>query len=110
MRVSCCILAITAALASAALAQSPAKADDAVCAAERSAVERDMELARSKGQMLRRRQLAERLVALQGGCKAVSADQSRAANIERLEQEVRELREALDDAEEQLRKLKGAAR
>ena len=68
-----------------------------------------MDLARSKGQMLRRRQLAEALAALRARCETLAPQESRAENIERLEQDIRELRKELGHAEEHLRKLKSEA-
>ena len=65
-----------------------------------------MEIARSKGQMLLRRQLAEQLAALHAGCQPLPADRSRAVTIEKLEKEIRALKTELDAAEEQLRSLK----
>lgn len=106
MRVNPCFLAIALALATPAVAQPPGQADKLECEADIAAIERDMAVARSKGQMLRRRQLAEALAALQARCGTLAPEESRAANIERLEQEIRELRKELDHAEEQLRKLK----
>jgi hypothetical protein len=82
--------------------------DGASCQAEEAALERDMDLARSRGQMLRRRQLAETLAALRTRCQASESPQSRAARIEKLEQEVRTLRSELEHAEEQLRDLRRA--
>ena len=49
------------------------------------------------------------LATLQHDCKLLSADQGSAANIQRLEREIRALRAELEAAEEQLRKLKGDA-
>ncbi|MGR4871787.1 DUF1090 family protein [Variovorax sp. LARHSF232] len=109
MRVNPCFLAIALALATPAIAQPAGQVDNAECKAQIAAIERDMDLARSKGQMLRRRQLAEALAALQARCEALAPEESRAASIERLEQEIRELRKELDHAEEQLRKLKSEA-
>lgn len=106
MRVKPCFLAVALALAVPSIAQPTDQADDSSCQAEEAALERDIDLARSKGQMLRRRQLAEALAALQTRCKTLAPEQSRAARIERLELEIRELRLELDRAEEQLRALK----
>ena len=108
MRANPCllILALALALATPAAAQSTDPVDKTECEAEQAAIERNMDLARSKGQMLRRRQLAEALAALQARCETLPPEQRRAANIQRLEQEIRELRTELDHAEEQLRKLK----
>lgn len=103
----CCAWAIAMALSGSAIAQSTNKVDNKPpCSAEKAEVEKRMELARSKGQMLLRRQLADQLTALQTDCKPAPADQGRLANIERLEKEVRTLKAALETAEEQLRQLK----
>jgi septal ring factor EnvC (AmiA/AmiB activator) len=109
MGVNPCYLAIVLALATPAIAQPAAQADDADCKAEKAEIERDMELARSKGQMLHRRQLAETLAVVQARCENLSPAQRRAANIEKLEREIRELRKDLDHAEEELRKLRSKA-
>jgi chaperonin cofactor prefoldin len=109
MRMNPYFLTIALALATPAIAQPPNQVDITECKAEEAAIERDMELARSKGQMLRRRQLAEALAALHARCETLAPEQSRAANIERLEQEIRELRKELDHAEDRLRKLKSEA-
>lgn len=68
-----------------------------------------IDLARAKGRMLLRQQLADQLATLQHDCKLLSADQGSAANIQMLEREIRALRAELEAAEEQLRKLKGDA-
>ena len=102
-------LAVALTLATPVFAQpsEPAKqAEGASCQAEEAALERDMDLARSRGQMLRRRQLAETLAALRTRCQASESPQSRAARIEKLEQEIRTLRSELEHAEEQLRDLR----
>jgi hypothetical protein len=109
MRVKPCFLALALALSIPSIAQPTDQADAADCKAEEAALERGIDLARSKGQMLRRRQLAEALVALQTRCKTLAPEQSRAAKIQRLEQDIRELRLELERAEEQLRELKSAA-
>ena len=106
MRANPCYLAIALALVGPAIAQPAGHVDNTDCKAEQAAIERDMELARSNGQMLRRRQLAEALAAVQSRCETLAPEQRRAANIERLEKEIRELRKELDHSEEQLRKLK----
>jgi hypothetical protein len=109
MRVKPCFLAIALALATPAIAQPTDQVNNAECKAERAAIERDIDLARSKGQMLRRRQLAEALAALQTRCETSAPAQGRAARIERLEKEIRELQLELHRAEEQLRDLKSEA-
>ena len=106
MRVSPCFFALAMALASPALAQPAGQVDHTECKAQEAAIERDMDLARANGQMLRRRQLSEELGALQARCETLAPEQRRAANIERLEKEIRELQKELDHAEEQLRRLK----
>ncbi|PJI98655.1 uncharacterized protein DUF1090 [Acidovorax sp. 69] len=110
MHVRCCFFALvlSTAILGVATAQtaSPAK-DNASCAADRADIERRMEVAQSKGQMLLRRQIADQLITLQAACEPPSAGQSRAANIARLEGEVRALRGELEALEGQLRKLKG---
>lgn len=106
MRVNPCFLVVALVLAPSAIAQPAGQMDSTECKAEKAAIDRDMELARSKGQMLRRQQLAEASAALQARCDALGPEQSRAANIEKLEHEIQDLRKALDHAEEQLRRLK----
>ena len=97
-------------LAGSAMAQ-PAVAvhDSTSCAAEQTELEKHIDLARAKGRMLLRQQLADQLATLQQDCKLLSADQGSAANIQMLEREIRALRAELEAAEEQLRKLKGDA-
>ncbi|MFH0129496.1 DUF1090 family protein [Variovorax sp. VaC1] len=99
-----CFLALALTLALPAFAQSAEPSDAGDCKAQEAALESDMDLARSRGQMLRRRQLAEALSALQARCNATAP--SKAARIEKLEQEIKTLRSELERAEEQLRSLK----
>lgn len=106
MRVKTCFLAFALTVAMPAFAQPVVVPDGATCKAEEASLESDIDLARSRGQMLRRQQLAEALSAVQARCKAVPGAPSRAARIDKLEQEVRSLRSELDRAEEQLRRLK----
>ena len=108
MRIKPCFLPLAWALAMPAFAQTapPVPVDAADCKAQEAVLERDMALARSRGQMLRRRELGEELAALQARCAALVPVQGRAARIEKLEQEIRTLRAELDRAEEQLRSLK----
>jgi chaperonin cofactor prefoldin len=105
MRVKFFFLAMALAVAAPAMAQPAGQVDAAACKAEEEALEQDIALARSRGQMLRRRELAEALAALQARCKTLSPAQSRAARIERLEREIRALRLELERAEEELREL-----
>ena len=107
-----CVLAVALALAMPAFAQSTQSAQPgeaaqgASCQVEEAALERDIDLARSRGQMLRRRQLAETLAALRTRCHGAEPAQSRAARIDKLEHDIRLLRADLEHAEEQLRELK----
>ena len=78
----------------------------ASCKAEEAGLERDIDLARSRGQMLRRRQLAESLATLRTRCEASDPSMSRAARIDKLEHDVQVLKAELEQAEEQLRELK----
>ena len=105
-RVKLCLVTIALGLAAPAIAQAIDQAGNADCKAEEAALERDIDLARSRGQMLHRQQLAEALAALKTRCETLAPEQSRAAHIRKLEEEIRELRLELDRAEEQLRKLK----
>jgi len=106
MRVSPCLLIIALVLAPPAISQPTGPSDSTECEAEKAAIDRDIELARSKGQMVRRQQLAATLAALQARCDTLNPEQTRAASIEKLEHEIQELRKALNHAEEQLRGLK----
>ena len=101
-------LILATAFAASAIVQVASAADDAtgLCNADKAASETRMDIARSKGQMLLRRQLAEQLAALQAGCQPPPADRSRAVQIEKLEKEIRALRTELEAAEGQLRSLK----
>ncbi|MGJ7524671.1 DUF1090 family protein [Variovorax sp. GB1P17] len=108
MRLKPCFLALALTLlAMPAFAQSAPPVDAAGdCKAQEAALESDMDLARSRGQMLRRRELADALSALQARCNAPPPTQSKAARIDKLEQEIKALRLELDRAETQLRSLK----
>jgi hypothetical protein len=106
MRFKLCFLTLALTAAMPAFAQTAAVPDGADCRAEEASLERDIDLARSRGQMLRRQQLAETLNAVRERCKAPVPAPSRAARVDRLEQEVRSLRAELDRAEAQLRQLK----
>lgn len=71
-------LGMALALAAPAFAQAaePAEGAASSCEAEEAALEHDMDLARSRGQMLRRRQLAENLDALRARCRASEPPQA----------------------------------
>lgn len=96
-------LAMPIALAQAEPSAQPLNAEN--CMAQEAVLERDMALARSRGQMLRRRELADTLSALQLRCQAL-APASREVRIEKLEHEIRTLRTELERAEAQLRSVK----
>lgn len=97
-------------VASSAIAQPQVVVHDSTsCTEEQADLEKRMGLARSKGRMLLRQQLADQLATLQEDCKLHSADQGSAANIQRLETKIRALRAELEVAEEHLRKLKSEA-
>ena len=98
------LLVLTTSAFAQAQPQEPPSA--ASCKAEEAALERDIDLARSRGQMLRRRQLAESLSALRTRCHASGPSMSRAARIDKLERDIQLLKAELEQAEEQLRELK----
>lgn len=109
MRLKTGLLAITLLLlANASFAQAAEPADAASCKAEEASLDQDIAQARARGQMLRRRQLSDALVALQAHCDAMMAAKDPATQIKRQEQEVQQLRLELERAEAQLRKLKAA--
>jgi hypothetical protein len=86
----------------------PEPTDHASCQAEEASLEQEIALARSRGQMLRRRQLADALYAMQAHCAALVPPKDKAARIERQEQEVAHLRAELSRAEAYLAKLKAS--
>jgi len=83
----------------------PAKKDEAGCYAQQAALEKDMRAARSRGQMLRRRQLQESLDALRSRCDEIASKDSHEARVMRQKNVVLQLRIDLDRAEEDLRNL-----
>lgn len=101
-------LLIMMALAGAAAAQPTAEGPASRCDSQASVIARDMELARSKGQMLRYRQLADQRAALLQNCpsSSFSPDESRADRVKRLEQTISQLRRELGDAEAELERLR----
>jgi hypothetical protein len=110
MRLKSCFLAIALASAAPAFAQqSTDPRDSAGCQAEEASLQQDIALARSRGQMLRRRQLADALAALQKHCANLPPIKDRATRIQRQEQEVQQLRAELERAEAYLHKLKAEA-
>lgn len=112
MRLRICVLTALWTLGFAAAAQQPPPpVEPAACASEVADLTHEVEAARTKGQMLRRQQLANELAALRARCDATphAAEPGRAADVHRLEQRIKELRAELDRAEEELRKLKTGA-
>ena len=81
-------------------------ADATTCRAEEAALIQDMDIARARGRMLQRRQLATELEAVQARCGTLPPMQSREAHIERLQSEIREMRKEIDRAETELRRLR----
>ncbi|MEJ7686328.1 MAG: DUF1090 family protein [Variovorax sp.] len=106
MGMKLCFSIIALAFTSVAAAQSTAPGAIATCKADATALEGDIDLARSKGQLLRQRQLAQQLTALQTRCGTLAPEEERAARAERLREEIRQLRLELDRAQEQLRRLR----
>lgn len=101
------LLAATAAPAQPAPSAPPAPpADAATCRAEEAALIQDMDIARARGRMLQRRQLATELEAVQARCGTLPPMQSREAHIDRLQSEIREMRKEIDRAETELRRLR----
>ncbi len=104
------LLVVGLSLASAAFAQTalqiPAQAVNVDCAAEQTTLQAEMDVARSRGRMLQRRQLAEQLLAVQARCGTLPPAQSTELQIESLQKEVLELRKELDRAEAELRRLR----
>jgi chromosome segregation ATPase len=108
MRACVFFLAFSLGLSASVWAQAPQPAGAPDCPAEQAALEADIEVARTKGQMLRRQQLAQTLQALQARCAAATTGQSRATQIQALQERIRDLRKDLDQAEAQLRTLQTA--
>lgn len=108
MNLHLCIgaLAIGVLFSAQANAQSePSKKTEADCYAQQAALEKDMRAARSRGQMLRRRQLQESLDALRSHCDEIASKDSHEARVMRQKNVVLQLRIDLDRAEEDLRNL-----
>lgn len=111
MPVRCRTLAIAWAFACTAgsvAAQSPIPAGDSPCQAEAASLDRDMQAARAKGQMLRHRQLADQRTALLARCPSTAPPASRADQVRQLELKVRQLTAELAQAEAELARLKTA--
>ena len=108
MRISyLCIgpVAFTLFCATQAFAQPAPTKTEADCYAQQAALEKDMRAARSRGQMLRRRQIEENLHALQARCEEAAKKDTHEARVMRQKNAVMQLRIDLDRAEEDLRNL-----
>ena len=94
------------AVATSALAQSRPPPDAADCIAEQTALQAEMDVARSRGRMLQRRQVAEQLLAVQARCGTIAPARSVEMQIESLQKDILEMRKELDRAESELRRLR----
>ncbi|SDZ99979.1 DUF1090 family protein [Variovorax sp. YR216] len=83
----------------------PSKKTEADCYAQQAALEKDMRDARSRGQMLRRRQLQESLNALRARCDEIASKETHEARVMRQKNVVMQLRLDLAGAEDELRRL-----
>lgn len=89
-----------------ASAQSePSKKTEADCYKQQAALEKDMNAARSRGQMLRRRQLQDSLDALRALCDEIASQQTHEGRVMRQKNIVMQLRLDLARAEEELREI-----
>lgn len=105
MLLKICFLTATLAFTGPSFAQTAS----ASCRADVAELEQSVDEAHAKGQMLRRRKLEAALTALQAECKGPMSPPSpatRAAAIESLEADIRQMRTDLDRAESALRRLK----
>ena len=88
------------------MAQSARQVPSADCTAEQTTLQAEMDVARSRGRMLQRRQIAEELTALQARCGALPPARSVEMQIESLQKDILEMRKELDRAESELRRLR----
>lgn len=105
MRIHLCIGSVALAMLFATPAVAQPKPTEADCYAQQAALEKDMRAARSRGQMLRRRQIEENLHALQARCEEIAAKDTHEARVMRQKNVILQMRIDLDRAEEDLRKL-----
>lgn len=107
MRLHLCIgtLGIALLCVTQSIAQQKPSITEADCYAQQTALEEEMRAARSRGQMLRRRQLEESLHALQSRCEEVASKDTHEARVMRQKYVVLQRQLDLDRAEEQLRQL-----
>jgi hypothetical protein len=108
MKLHLCLASLTVGLlvSMQANAQSePSKKTEADCYARQSALEKDMRDARSRGQMLRRRQLQESLDALRARCDEIASKDTHEARVMRQKNVIMQLQLDLANAEEELRRI-----
>lgn len=106
---ACGLLMLAATFAGTAAAQAvdaPQVPSAADCVARQTALQADMDIARSRGRMLQRRRLADELLEVQARCGTLPPAQSREAQIDALSREIQDLRKELDRAESELRRLR----
>ena len=94
------------AVTTSALAQPAAQPNAVECAAEQTSLQAEMDVARSRGRMLQRRQIAEELLSVQARCGALPPARSVEMQIESLQKDILEMRKELDRAETELRRLR----
>ncbi|SFN17671.1 DUF1090 family protein [Variovorax sp. OV329] len=75
------------------------------CETQQVQLQRDMRDARSRGQMLRRRNLEETLITLQARCEEVTAQDTHEARVLRQKYVVMQRQVDLDRAQDELRRL-----
>ncbi|MBB3176528.1 DUF1090 family protein [Variovorax sp. Sphag1AA] len=78
---------------------------EADCYAQQAALEKNIRDARSRGQMLRRRQLQESLDALRARCDEIASRDTHEARVMRQKNVVMQLRLDLANAEEELQRI-----
>ena len=100
-----CGLVAVACLAAPSYAQEKTAATLADCDKQQAALEKDMRAARSRGQMLRRRQLEESLHALQQRCEEAASLETHEGRVLRQKNLVMQRQLDLAEAQEQLRQL-----
>ena len=89
-----------------AVAQPASQTGIVDCTAEQTSLQAEMDIARSRGRMLQRRQIAEELLAVQARCGALPPARSVEMQIESLQKDILEMRKELDRAETDLRRLR----
>lgn len=108
MKLHLCLVSLAIGLLASmqANAQSePSKKTAADCYAQQAALEKDMRDARSRGQMLRRRQLQESLDALRARCDEIASKDTHEARVMRQKNVIMQLRLDLANAEDELRRI-----